>query len=142
MSSDRLYDALQFFTRLGFGVLAWARVIQGNTSRPLRSSPRPVRNTLALLLLIPALASADDATQSESVDDFYITITANELCLCGEGFGGIYGCIDEAVSRQVKSVVVSASSEASSQAVQELVNAVHAVGFDQVGVTTFDESYR
>ena len=99
-----------------------------------------IRNTIAIFMLIPALAVGGDTAESKSVDDFYITITANDIYLCGEGFGGLYGCIDEAVSREAKSVVVSASSEATVQAVQELVNAVHAIGFDEVGVASFNES--
>jgi hypothetical protein len=98
-----------------------------------------MRNAIVLFMLIPAFAIGGGATESDSVNDFYITITANDLYLCGEGFGGIYGCIDEAVSREVKSVVISASSDATVRAVQELVNAVHAVGFDQVGLATFNE---
>jgi hypothetical protein len=95
---------------------------------------------IALLMPIPAQAIGSDDAESIVADDFYITMTANGLCLCGEGFGGIYGCIDEAVSRDATSVVISASSEANVQAVQELINAVHSVGFDLVGVVTFDES--
>jgi hypothetical protein len=98
-----------------------------------------MRNAIALLMLIPAVAIGGGATESEPATDFYITITANDLYLCGEGFGGMHGCIDEAISREAKSVVISASSEATVQAVHELVNAVHAIGFDQVGVATFDE---
>jgi hypothetical protein len=98
-----------------------------------------IRNAIALLMLIPAFAIGDGANESKSANDFYITVTANHLYLCGEGFGGMYGCIDEAISREAKSVVISASSEATVQAVQALVNAVHAVGFDQVGVATFNE---
>jgi hypothetical protein len=98
-----------------------------------------MRNVIALLVLVPALAIGVGVTASESVNDFYITITANDLYLCGEGFGGMYGCIDEAISREAKSVVISASSGATVQAVQELLTAVHAVGFDQVGVATFNE---
>ena len=71
-----------------------------------------IRKTLALLLLIPALASAGETT-SIPLDDFYITVTANDIYLCGEGFGGVYGCIDEAISREAKSVVISASTKAS-----------------------------
>lgn len=56
------------------------------------------------------------------------------------GIWGLYGCIDEALSREVKSVVISASSDASVHAVQEIINAVHAVGFEQVGVATFQDS--
>jgi len=99
-----------------------------------------IRNAIVMFMVISALANGDDATEIKPVNDFYITITANDLCLCGEGFGGIYGCIDEAVSREAKSVVVSASSDATVQAVQELINAVHAAGFDQVGVAMFNES--
>jgi len=98
-----------------------------------------MRNTIAMFMLIPALAIGGDDTESNVVHDFYITITANDLCYCGEGFGGVYGCIDEAVSREAKSVVISASNDATVQAVQELINAVHAVGFDQVGVASFNE---
>jgi len=99
-----------------------------------------IRNVLALVILYPAVAISGEAAESKTVKDFYITVTANDLYLCGEGFGGIYGCIDEAVSREAKSVVVAASSDATVEAVQELVNAVHAIGFDQVGVATFNES--
>ena len=99
-----------------------------------------MRNAIAMFMLIPALAIGGDDTESDLVNDFYITITANDLYLCGEGFGGIYGCIDEAVSREAKSVVISASSDATVQAVQEIINAVHSVGFDQVGVATLNES--
>jgi hypothetical protein len=98
-----------------------------------------IRNAIALLMLISAFAIGDGAPESGSANDFYITITANHLYLCGEGFGGMYGCIDEAISREAKSVVISASSGATVQAVQELLTAVHAVGFDQVGVATFNE---
>ena len=97
------------------------------------------RNAILLFILIPAFAIGDAATESNSVSDFYITVTANDLYLCGEGFGGMYGCIDEAVSRETRSVVISASSEATVQAVQELLNAVHAVGFDRVGLATLNE---
>ncbi len=91
-------------------------------------------------MLIPALLiGGPAAAEAESNNDFYITITANDLYLCGEGFGGMYGCIDEAISREVKSVVISASSKATVQVVQDLVTVVHAVGFDQVGVAAFDE---
>ena len=105
---------------------------------------RPLRLScflgIALLMPISAQAMGGDDAESFVADDFYITMTANGLCLCGEGFGGIYGCIDEAVSRDATSVVISASSEANVQALQELINAVHSVGFDLVGVATFDES--
>ncbi len=92
-----------------------------------------------MLMLISALAIGDEA-DTIRVEDFFITITANELYLCGEGFGGIYGCIDEAISREVKSVVISTSNKATVNAVQVLLNAVHAVGFDKVGLATFYES--
>jgi hypothetical protein len=98
-----------------------------------------MRNSIALFMLLSAFATGGGATESESVPDFYITITAHDLYLCGEGFGGMYGCIDEAVSREAKSVVIAASSDATVQAVHELVNAVHAVGFDQVAITTLNE---
>ena len=98
-----------------------------------------IRNVLTMLMLISALAIGDEA-DTIRVEDFFITITANELYLCGEGFGGIYGCIDEAISREVKSVVISASNKATVNAVQVLLNAVHAVGFDKVGLATFYES--
>jgi hypothetical protein len=100
----------------------------------------PIRNAIVMFVLAPALAFGGDTVDSNPVNDFYITVTNNGLYLCGEGFGGIYGCIDEAVSREAKSVVVSASSDASAQEVQDLLNAVHAIGFDQVGVVTLDES--
>lgn len=90
-------------------------------------------------MLVPALATAGDAA-SIPLEDFYITVTANDIYLCGEGFGGIYGCIDEAISREVKSVVISASTEASVHAVHDLIKAVHAIGFDKVGFATFEES--
>jgi biopolymer transport protein ExbD len=99
-----------------------------------------LRNVIAVIMLIPSLTIGGPAAASEPVNDFYITVTADDLYLCGVGFGGLYGCIDEAISREVKSVVISASSDATVQAVQELINAVHAVGFEQVGVATFDES--
>lgn len=92
-----------------------------------------------MLMLIPALVTANEPA-STPADDFYITVTANDIYLCGEGFGGIYGCIDEAVSREAKSVVISASSEASIHGVHELIKAVHAIGFDKVGFATFDAS--
>jgi hypothetical protein len=98
-----------------------------------------IRKTLALLMLIPALASAGE-TASIPLDDFYITVTANDIYLCGEGFGGIYGCIDEAISREAKSVVISASTEASVHGVHALIKAVHAIGFDKVGFATLVES--
>jgi hypothetical protein len=101
-----------------------------------------MRNFTALFMLIPALAIGAEVAEPGSVHDFYITVTANDLYLCGEGFGGLYGCIDEAISREAKSVVISASSDASLQAVQELIDAVHAVGFDRVGVATFEEADR
>ena len=97
------------------------------------------RSAIAVLLLVPTLASGNDASETKPVSDFYITVTANNLYLCGEGFGGMYGCIDEAVSREAESVVVSASSQANALVVQDLVTAVHAVGFDRVGFATFDE---
>ena len=97
------------------------------------------RSVIAMFILVPALAIGKEGVDSNSENDFYITVTANDLYLCGEGFGGIYGCIDEAISRDVKSVVISASSKATVPAVQQLVNAVHGVGFDQVGVATFRE---
>ena len=98
-----------------------------------------IRKILAILMLVPALATAGDAA-SIPLEDFYITVTANDIYLCGEGFGGIYGCIDEAISREVKSVVISASTEASVHAVHDLIKAVHAIGFDKVGFATFEES--
>lgn len=101
--------------------------------------PGALRTVLAMSMLIPALAIGEGA-DSKSVDEFYITITANGIYLCGEGFGGIYGCIDEAISREAESVVISASNDASVLAVQALLNAVHAEGFDNVGLATFDES--
>lgn len=99
-----------------------------------------MRNITALFMLIPALAIGGDIAEPGSAQDFYITVTADDLYLCGEGFGGLYGCLDEAISREAKSVVISASSDASVQAVQELIDEVHAVGFDRVGVATFEES--
>ena len=99
-----------------------------------------MRIVLALFVLIPVLAIGDDAGHPGPANNFFITLTANGLCLCGEGFGGIYGCIDEAVSREAKSVVILASSEASTPVVQELINAVHAEGFDMVGFETIDEA--
>jgi hypothetical protein len=112
--------------------------------RPTIEAPSvcAMRNFTALFMLIPALALGGDIAEPEAVSDFYITVTSNDLYLCGEGFGGLYGCIDEAISREAKSVVISASSDASVQAVQELIYAVHAVGFDQVGVATFEDSDR
>lgn len=99
-----------------------------------------MRIALALFILIPVLAIGDNIAEPGLVEDFSITLTANDLCLCGEGFGGVYGCIDEAVSREAKSVVIYASSDASTPVVQELINAVHAEGFDMVGFETFDEA--
>jgi len=135
-SSSNTHNKNRQFAPAGPGAKTAARF-------PRRCGKRYVscamRNTIALLMIIPALAIGDGDTESESVNDFYITITANDLYLCGEGFGGMYGCIDEAVSREAKSVVISASSDATVQAVQELVNAVHAEGFDQVGVASFYE---
>ena len=129
------------------GILAVNMLVKMNTlnvthnkSRRRRYVCRATRNAIVLSILIPAFATGGGATETDSVSDFYITVTANDLYLCGEGFGGLYGCIDEAVSRESKSVVISASSEASVLAVQELLNAVHAVGFDQVGLATFDEA--
>ena len=117
----------------GFGTPRFARLCRR------RYVSCAMRNAIALLMIIPALSIGSSIAETESVEDFYITITANDLYLCGEGFGGMYGCIDEAVSREAKSVVISGSSDATVQAVQELVNAVHAVGFDRVGVATFYE---
>ncbi len=105
-----------------------------------RCIARVLRTGVLLPVLIPALVIADDAGEPAAIEDFYISITADDLCLCGEGFGGIYGCIDEAVSREARSVVVSASSAATTEVVQELINAVHARGFARVGVLTLDES--
>lgn len=99
-----------------------------------------MQNVIAIFMLIPALAVGGDDTEGFLESDFYITVTTNDLYLCGEGFGGIYGCIDEAISREAKSVVIPASSDATVQAVQELINAVHSVGFSRVGVATFNES--
>lgn len=99
-----------------------------------------MRIAVALFLLIPVLAIGDNDTEPGPVEDFYITLTANDLCLCGEGFGGVYGCIDEAVSREAKSVVIVASSDASTPVMQALINAVHAEGFDTVGFETYDEA--
>ena len=90
-------------------------------------------------MLLPALVNAGEPA-SIPAEDFYITVTANDIYLCGEGFGGIYGCIDEAISREVKSVVISASTEASVHAVHDLIKAVHAIGFDKVGFATVEES--
>lgn len=94
---------------------------------------------MAVLVMVPTFAAADDSAGDDPIEDFYITVTATNLYLCGDGFGGLYGCIDEAVSREVKSVVISASNEASIEAVQALVDAVHNTGFEQVGVVTFYE---
>lgn len=111
-----------------------------------RGAPRywlcAIRIAICTVMLVPMLAVSGDNPEPEplSVSDFYITITADDLYLCGEGFGGIYGCIDEAVSREAKSVVISASSDATVQAVQELIHAVHSVGFDQVGVASLTET--
>ena len=111
------------------------------SSRPGRRphTATVIRRALAVLMLMPALATADNAAPLP-LDDFYITVTANDIYLCGEGFGGIYGCIDEAVSRQATSVVISASTEASVHAVHDLIKAVHAIGFGKVGFATFEES--
>jgi hypothetical protein len=98
-----------------------------------------MRNAIAMLLFIPAVAIGDDDAESTTGRDFYITVTASDLCHCGEGFGGIYGCIDEAISREVKTVVISASSDATVETVQELISAVHSVGFEEVGFDTFYE---
>ena len=98
------------------------------------------RNAIVLFMLISAFAIGGEATESDPVNDFYIIVTANDLYLCGEGFGGMYGCIDEAVSRESKSVVISASSDATVQAAQVLLNAVHPAGFDRVGLATFNEN--
>lgn len=97
------------------------------------------RSAIAILLFVPTLAIGNEASETNPVSDFYITLTANGLYLCGEGFGGLYGCIDEAVSREAKSVVISASSQADAEAVQDVIAAVHAAGFDQVGFATIDE---
>ena len=98
-----------------------------------------VFSAIAILTTAPAFALDQNATKPESTKDFYITVTANGLYLCGEGFGGLYGCIDEALSREVQSVVISASENCSVAEVQELINAVHAAGFSQVGVASFSE---
>lgn len=118
----------------GFSTLRFAR------RRLRRYVFRAMRTATAILMLIPVLAIGAGNTESSIDSDFYITITANDLCLCGEGFGGIYGCIDEAISREVQSVVISASSEATVQKVQELISAVHSAGFEKVGFSTFYES--
>ncbi|MCB1690445.1 MAG: hypothetical protein KDI33_18240 [Halioglobus sp.] len=94
----------------------------------------------AIFVFVPVLVHGGDTAETDSIGDFYITITADDLYLCGEGFGGMYGCIDEAISREATSVVISASSEATVYAVQEAIRAVHAIGFEQVGFATFDES--
>ena len=99
-----------------------------------------LRRIAAISLLLPGLAVGGNETESTGTKDFYITLTANDLCLCGEGFGGIYGCIDEAISRGVSSVVIAASSKATVEVVQELINAAHSAGFDAVGFVTLEES--
>ena len=108
-------------------------------ARNRRYVSRTVQHCIAILVLVaaPLIAQERDAPVE---DDFYITITATDVYLCGEGFGGMYGCIDEAISREAKSVVISASHEATIEAVQSLLNAVHAKGFDKVGMATFYES--
>ena len=50
-----------------------------------------MRSLITIFVLLPALASGSDSADQNSANDFYITVTANELYLCGEGFGGIYG---------------------------------------------------
>jgi hypothetical protein len=126
----------KYFADLNFASSEW--VVYRPVSILRRYVSCAMRSAIALLMIIPALAMGGTA-EPKIVDDFYITITANDLYLCGEGFGGMYGCIDEAVSREAKSVVISASSRATVQGVQALLNAVHAVGFDQVGIATFNE---
>lgn len=113
----------------------------GSTSPSLRRhASRAMRKFIALFMLIPALAIGGAVAQPGPGSDFYITVTSDDLYLCGEGFGGLYGCIDEAISREANSVVISASSDASVHAVQEIISAVHAVGFEQVGVATLQDS--
>ena len=108
---------------------------------PVMGDLSPIlRRIAAVFLLLPALAFGGSETESSEIKDFYITLTANDLCLCGEGFGGIYGCIDEAISREVSSVVIAASSKATVEVVQELINAAHSAGFDMVGFVTVEES--
>jgi hypothetical protein len=68
-----------------------------------------------------------------------ITVTASDLYLCGEGHGGIYGCIDEARSRNLEIVRVRASNAATTSAVHDLLQAVHAEGFEVELDTFFEE---
>ncbi len=69
------------------------------------------------------------ALEELAVERLIITVTAADLYLCGEGHGGLYGCIDEARSRSIETVRVRASNSATTQAVQDLLQEVHANGF-------------
>lgn len=46
-----------------------------------------MRTFIALFMFIPALAIGGAVAQPGSVSDFYITVTSDDLYLCGEGFG-------------------------------------------------------
>ena len=72
-----------------------------------------------------AVAEATDAAHRRLV----ITITETGLYLCGVGHGGLYGCVDEAISRRMEAVRIHASHRASTESVQALLRAVHAEGF-------------
>jgi hypothetical protein len=93
-----------------------------------------MRMITILLLLMSAPAFSGDP--GEVPPSLVITVTANHLYLCGEGHGGIYGCIDEARSREIGAITIVASDEsiaadeAMASAVQELLNAVHTAGFE------------
>ena len=78
------------------------------------------------------------AIEEVAVERLIITVTAADLYLCGEGHGGLYGCIDEAKSRSIETVRVRASNAATTQAVQDLLREVHANGF-VVELDTFYE---
>ena len=94
----------------------------------------------ALVLILPVTPRADEdkAEEEAPVQRLIITVTAADLYLCGEGHGGLYGCIDEARSRNMDTVRIRASNAATTDAVQALLREVHGNGF-VVELDTFYE---
>ncbi len=93
-------------------------------------------------MVLSAVLVTGEAAQAEADppgERQVITVTAGDLYICGEGHGGIYGCIDEARSRNLEIVRVRASSAATTASVHALLQAVHAGGFVVELDTFYDE---
>ena len=103
--------------------------------KPFASGPRALRQWAAAAVftaVFPATVWSSESVvtvEEAPVERLIITVTAADLYLCGEGHGGLYGCIDEARSRSIETVRVRASNAATTQAVQDLLQEVHANGF-------------